>query len=117
MPPSKTWQHRERKAAAQFDSKRTPLSGGNSGHTRSDSLSDSLFLECKHRKVHAVGQLYRSTKKLARKEGKTPVVCLTEHGRHGMLFVVHSDDLDEVCHQLLMLRERLCASNATATGQ
>ena len=57
---------------------RTPLSGGNSKITRSDVIHDELFIECKLKKKHAVISLWDETKKLAEKEGKTPVVALCE---------------------------------------
>ena len=54
----KTWKSRERKVAKYFNTHRTPLSGGSSRHTRSDSLHDSLFVECKLRKKHSVISLW-----------------------------------------------------------
>lgn len=94
--PTKTWKGRERKIAAYFGTVRTPLSGGNSGHSRSDSRHPRLFLEDKHRKRHAVISLWDETKKLAEKEGKTPVIALTQHGRHGFWIMCHCDDLQVV---------------------
>lgn len=54
MPPTHTWKGRERQSAKIFGARRTPLSGGNSAHTRSDSLSKILFIEHKHRKKHPI---------------------------------------------------------------
>ena len=96
MPPTKTWKGRERQIAAFFGTKRTPLSGGNSGHSRSDSRHPRLFLEDKHRKRHAVISLWDETKVLAEKEEKIPVVALTQHGRPGFWIMVHSSDLLDV---------------------
>jgi hypothetical protein len=76
-----------------FGTTRTPLSGGNSGHTRSDTLHDRLFIETKHRVVHQVRTLHDSTKIMAKKENKIPLLCLIDKGRPGFLIVVHSDDL------------------------
>jgi hypothetical protein len=95
----KTWKARERKIAAFFGCKRTPLSGGNSGHTRSDSLHDLLFIEQKHRKRHAVINLWKATKELADNENKIPVVTLSEKGRHGFYIMCHSSDLVAVANQ------------------
>ena len=50
----KTWKARERQVAKYFNTNRTPLSGGSSRHTRSDSLHQDLFVECKLRKKHSV---------------------------------------------------------------
>jgi len=94
MPPTNTWKQRERQVAADFGTKRTPLSGGNSGHTRSDTLHPTLFIEHKHRKAHAVVKLYDETAEMAASEGKVPVVTLSQHGRAGYLIVVAPEHLD-----------------------
>ena len=102
----KTWKSRERKIAVFFGCKRTPLSGGNSGHTRSDTLHPSLFVEQKHRKEHAVINLWRKTKELADKENKIPVVTLTEKGKHGFYIMCHSSDLVAVANQRIIAKRR-----------
>lgn len=89
----KFWKQRERQIANFFHGKRTPLSGGNSGHTRADVIHDRLFIEIKCRKKFSVISLWDATKKLATKEGKTPVVCLAEKHRPGFWILIHSDDL------------------------
>jgi hypothetical protein len=95
-----TWKARERQIAADFGARRTPLSGGNSGHTRSDSLHETLYIEAKGRKSHAAIKLYDDTKELARREGKTPVVALWQPGRHGYLLVVDPRDVSVVAAAL-----------------
>jgi hypothetical protein len=95
-----TWKARERKIAADFGAKRTPLSGGNSGHTRSDSLHDTLFIEAKGRQSHAAVKLYDETKELARLEGKTPVVALWQPSRRGYLLVIDPRDVQLVAQEL-----------------
>jgi len=45
-----TWKRAERKVAEFLQTRRTPLSGGNSGHTRSDTLHAKIFAEVKLRK-------------------------------------------------------------------
>ena len=94
------WKVRERQVSALFKSTRTPLSGGNSGHTRSDTLSSEFFVEHKHRKTHAVYQLWKDTRDMARVEGKTPVVTLSQSGEKGFLVVVHSDHFVEIACKL-----------------
>lgn len=96
---SKTWKSVERKVASFFGVKRTPLSGGNSGHTRSDTLHDLLFIETKYRKTHSAVQLWRNTEKLAYKENKIPVVALAEKGARGYWLLVHVSDLLAVANQ------------------
>jgi len=89
----KTWKAAERRIATYFGTERTPLSGGNGKQTRSDTLHEDLFIEAKWRAKHSAVSLWDETKKLADKEGKTPVVCLCEKGRPGFWIVCHSDDL------------------------
>ena len=94
----------ERLVAKFFGTERTPLSGGNSRHTRSDTLHEDLYIECKKRKRMATVQLYDEIKKLARKEGKFPVLAITETGRRGWLLVVDPKDLVLVANQRVKAR-------------
>ena len=96
----KTWKARERKVASYFNTNRTPLSGGSSRHTRSDSLHDKLFVECKLRKRHSVVSLLDETNEMAKQESKTPVIALCESGRPGFWVMVHSDDLEKVAETI-----------------
>ena len=105
MPPTKTWKSVEARIAKYFGSRRTPLSGGNSGHTRSDSLHKRLFIEDKYRVKHTAITLWDDTKSKASLENKTPVVCLSEKGRPGFWVLVHSDNLEEVAHERKIARE------------
>ena len=92
--PTKTWKQDERDASVYFGGHgRTPLSGGNSKHTRADVIHDALFIECKRRKKQAIWTLYEETAKLAELENKTPVLWLKQTGKQGALIVVHCDDL------------------------
>lgn len=92
----KTWKAFERRVARFFGTERNALSGGNSKVTRSDSLHPSLFIEAKQRKRFAAVRLWDATKRLADRERKTPVVCLSEKGRPGFWILIHSDDLREL---------------------
>lgn len=94
--PDKTWKAFERRVARFFGTERNSLSGGNSKVTRSDSLHPSLFIESKQRKRFAVIRLWDATKRLADRERKTPVVCLSEKGRPGFWVLMHRDDLPEL---------------------
>jgi len=96
-----TWKKRERKIAGMFGATRTPLSGGASGHTRSDSLHPRLFIEAKLRVKHSAVTLYDSTAELAKLENKIPVVALTEKGRKGFFILVHCDDLQKVASEVV----------------
>lgn len=103
---SSTWKAVERRVADYFGTKRTPLSGGNSGHTRSDTLHPKLFVESKLRERHSAVTLWHDTAKLAKLEQKIPVVCLSEKNRPGFWIVVHSGDLQSVAHHAAL--ELLC---------
>lgn len=93
---SNTWKNVERRVAKFFSAERTPLSGGNSKHTRSDSLHDKLFIETKHRKKMAIWTLYDKTKELAKKEDKIPILALHEKHRKGFLICMHKDNYDNI---------------------
>ena len=95
----KTGKARERQVASYFNTNRTPLSGGYSRHTRSDSLHDKLFVECKLRKRHSVISLWDETNEMAKKESKVPVIALCESGRPGFWIMVHSNDLNKLITQ------------------
>ena len=87
--PDKAWKKRERDVAGYFNGMRTPLSGGNGKVTRADVIHDSLFIECKLRAKHTVVTLWDDTAKLAKLEGKTPVIALCEKNRPGFWVMVH----------------------------
>ncbi len=105
MTSRNTWKQRERQIALYFGTKRTPLSGGNSRHTRSDSLHPRLFVESKLRVKHSAVSLWRKTADLARAEGKTPVIALCEKHRPGFWIMVHSSDLQAVASEAADLPE------------
>ena len=90
-----TWKRRESQSAELFGARRQPLSGssGRDGRTRSDSDHDRLYIETKLRASWGVRTLFDRTQRLARKEGKIPVLALASKGKPGCLFVVDSADL------------------------
>lgn len=102
-----TWKQGERRAAGHFGSTRNALSGGNSGLTRSDSKHPKIFLESKHGKSHAVWTLYDSTKPKAKKESKTPVLAIHRKGSPGIIFCIHSSDMNEVFKQWYLAHPEL----------
>jgi hypothetical protein len=97
---------RERQVANFFGSERTPLSGGNSKHTRSDTLCNELFVEHKDRKSHAVYNLFLRTAELAKAENKIPVVTLSQKGCRGFLVVTHCKDLTAVANIREQVRKK-----------
>ncbi len=85
----KSWKKLELKIARLRGTERTPLSGGNSKQTRSDTLDKTFFIECKLRKDPAVWNLYEQIEALAKKENKVPVLVIKKKGMHGELFIVN----------------------------
>jgi len=109
--PSHTWKDKERQVAQFFglpsNRGRTPLSGGNSGHTRSDTLHPVLFIEQKHRKKNPWIDLWKKVNQLAKKENKVPVVTMTLHGHRGFWIMCHSSDLIAVANQRKKVKETI----------
>lgn len=88
-----TWKKFERRVAAFFGTKRKPLSGGNSGGSRSDSQHERLFIECKLRAKSPVHRLFAEVETMAAKEGKTPMLALQEKHHPGWLLVCRPEDI------------------------
>jgi hypothetical protein len=90
----RTWQQAEGRAAALFGVRRQVCSGssGRDDLTDSDSTHPALFIESKLRARHAARKLHDATKRLAAKEGKTPVLAQFDKNRPGFLLGIHSDD-------------------------
>ena len=105
MRPTKTWKSFELRIARFFGEERNPLSGGNSKHTRSDSLHPELFIECKWRQKSSLVTLYKSTKELAKKENKIPVLAITDKTTKDDLIVMKKEDLLKVYNILLHQRQ------------
>jgi len=85
----KSWKKLEQKVARLCGTKRTPLSGGNSKQTRSDTLDKTFFIECKLRKDPAIWNLYEQVELLAKSENKIPVLVIKKKGKHGELFIIN----------------------------
>ena len=94
----RTWQRSEARAAADFGSLRNPGSGSQnrSDKTRSDSVHQKLYLECKASARHAVVTLWDDAAQKAKKEGKVPVVCLQVKNRPGRWYLIKDTDLQTV---------------------
>lgn len=108
MSTSKScWKGAETRVARFFDSRRTPLSGSNSGHTFSDTLSKTFFVETKLRGKMFAFSLHQKAAEYAKKEGKIPVLALLQkHGR-GFLVCVQAEDCETFCRAYLdMLKNK-----------
>ncbi len=86
MTSKSTWKKLERDVANELGTRRTPLSGGASGHTRSDTLHDGLFIECKKSSknffLSKTRKEWENARILARFENKTPVLVLSKLGEN-----------------------------------
>jgi len=89
----RAWKAFERRVASFFGGVRCPVLGTD---TNADVTHDTLFIECKQRKKHSVVTLWDTVAARAKREGKTPVVCLSEKGRKGFWILVKSDDLTKM---------------------
>lgn len=101
----KLWKAAERASAALFNTRRTPLSGSNSGHeTESDSLHDVIYIETKRDKTlpgKKLRNLWEDTQAKAKKEGKIPVIMLRLHGKKGFLMLMHSSQVKDVAKEMV----------------
>jgi hypothetical protein len=94
----RTWQRREADAAAIFGARRAvgSGSGGRPDLSRSDSTHSVLYLETKLRQRHAVVALLDAVRRLAKREGKVPVVVLATKQRPGVVLVLDANDLPAI---------------------
>jgi len=102
MPTRPRWKFAEDMLAKFFGTVRRPLSGGNSkSGGRDDAQHPRLFLSSKQTKKSSLWTLYREEKEKAKVEGKTCVLGIKEQSRHGMLLVIHMDDLQKVYEEYI----------------
>lgn len=94
MTDNSTWKKRERNIARDFGTRRNPLSGSMSGHSSSDSLSETFFIESKLRAQPGGWNLFQETKEKARLENKIPIVVLSKK--------YHKDKICMVDYQFLL---------------
>jgi len=74
--PDKAWKALERRIAESLGTVRTPLSGGSSRHTTSDTLHKELYIECKYRRSSSIHTLFHSVRIEANKEHKLSVIAI-----------------------------------------
>ena len=95
-----TWKQGERRIAEMFGTIRTPLSGGNSRHTRSDTLHLDLFIEVKHSKKYPKEVLVTKTFKEAKSEAKTPLLVFLKLNSSEPLILCKLKDLKEISEKM-----------------
>ena len=96
MTSRNTWKQRERQIADDFGTKRNPLSGSMSGHSSSDSLSDTFYLESKLRANPPGWNLFIDTRSKAEKEEKIPIVVLSKKYHQDKIAMIEYDFLLEL---------------------
>jgi hypothetical protein len=65
--------------------------------TRSDSVDERLYIECKTRKRCATRTILMDARSKAKKEGKIAIVVERETGKPGAIWSIHQDDLYAFC--------------------
>ena len=102
MTNRNTWKAAERRVATLFGTLRQRLSGssGRADETAADTKHPRLFIEVKYRDSHAVRGLYDKTAKLAKKEGKLPLVALVDKGKPGFIICLHVDHLPAIASEV-----------------
>lgn len=96
----RTWKQGENRVASYFGSTRTPLSGGNSKITCSDSLHPTIFIETKHSKRPPAYNLWQKTKALAKAEGKTPLLVFIPKGSPNPFVICSLHDLKKIAQEV-----------------
>ena len=96
MTSRNTWKQRERDIAEDFNTKRNPLSGSMSGHSSSDSLSDTFYLESKLRANPPGWNLFIDTRDKSKKENKIPIVILSKKYHKDKIAMIEYDFLLEL---------------------
>ncbi len=98
----KNWKRQERKIARLFGTQRTPGSGAYPQLTKSDSLSEKLFIECKYRKELPkwIKGVVEDTISKAAKEKKIPVIVFSEKGKRDDFIIIMRTDLIAISKEL-----------------
>ena len=100
MTTRSTWKRAERMIANFFGTERTPLSGGCSKHTRSDTLHKKLFIEVKYRIRHTVITLMEKIEIFAKAEDKIPILVLKTKSSSKTYLVLEINDLLKIAEIL-----------------
>ncbi len=93
--PRSTWKNNERVVARKLGTERTPLSGGNSKITSSDTLHEKFYVEVKQRKKIPFYTTFKETVEKAKKENKIPMVVIHEKFAKRRLIIMDYDDFIE----------------------
>lgn len=86
----------ERRVARMLRTRRTPLSGGNSRHTRSDTLHPKLYVEVKLAKDPPLWDEMLALRRRAARQDRRPLILLTHPDAGTRLALMDLDDLVEL---------------------
>ena len=95
-----TWKKGEQRIAKIFGTFRTPLSGGNSRHTKSDTLHKKLFIEVKHRKSFPQGKLWDKILEEAKEENKIPLAVFIKKNHQDPIIMCKLSDIKKVSEEI-----------------
>lgn len=95
MTHKSTWKARERQVARYLGTRRTPLSGGGSGHTRSDTLHERLFVEVKLRARFPLLEYWDKARAEAGRS-EVPLVRIVQKGTPEYWLLWHHKDTERL---------------------
>ena len=104
MTSRTTWKKCESRIAKDFDTKRNPLSGSMSGHSSSDSLSQTFYIESKLRVNPPGWTLFQDTKNKSKQEKKIPIVVLSKKYHKDKICMVDYDFMVSVLERVGFLK-------------
>ena len=88
----KAWKDAEYRAAEALGGQRIALSGGRGAKSKGDVELPGWYVEVKYRKLFSIFSQFLEVEKVAKKEGKNPLLIITERNRHGQLAIMRIDD-------------------------
>ena len=96
----RAWQKLEQRVCAKFGGRRTPLSGSNSQHgTAADCIETAfpwMYIEIKLRACFLHHTIFKAAAKLAKKEGKMPLLVTHVKNEESELVTLRIEDFLEI---------------------
>ena len=103
MTTKRAWQKLEERVCAKFGGRRTPLSGSGSQHgTSADCIKTrypEYYIEIKLRALFLHHTIFVNVAKLAKKEGKIPILVTHQKNMDSELVVLKIEDFLELIAQ------------------
>lgn len=105
MTSRSTWKKVESRIAKDFHTCRNPLSGSMSGHSSSDSLSTTFYIESKLRANPPGWTLFDDTRIKSKQEGKIPIVILSKKYHKDKICMVEYEFMVELLERVGFLND------------